>query len=927
MLPPSVLWLPLRSSSMLDIKRILVEAGAGCGKTTSIVQKFKSSCASQKEGGLGLSPQDILLLTFTDAAAKEMKGRIENQCPDLDLTKGFIGTFHSFCLRLLKASSYAGIDQNSDIFSEKEISVLYKNEFLKELSQLENLSEVLSTLSLSNVLELTLKGSTPQKALEDAFGLLQNKWDNFENKLKKEINSLDLEEFSETDWPLQSLKLLEEKNIEAQIVFSQKKSLKNLAQNNPFLVENVKRIRDLLSKNSFTPLLNQWDKEKNTLIFLHEEIKKTRKKLPPFLTFSEIERLTLEGLEEKSLKIPPFKLIIVDEFQDTSPEQWSIIEKISQTETHWYLVGDPKQSIYGFRKADIRLYNELRKKLELQSLEKNYRSSKEILNFVNILQERLFVNPSDPKAQILTPGRDIASPNEAIRVHQYTQIKNEFILQNILKRHEEASDLNHAVLFREWKKLYEFSEYLTQQKVSFKIEGSDNYLDHYLTHLFCEFLTCVFHNQSKRDEVLVAFDIELTEEKTRSFKENNDFLSAFYEFTCQIQPQRWPQGREWISCMERFLFEKIQKGFLNWQDILQILIKKNYDSFDLLIPENIKDEKLSITLLTIHGSKGLEFDCVHLPDPRESSSNRNSFEEDEIPFSYQVTPQKKSRSLYFELQKAERQGKVEAEQKRLFYVAITRAKKTLDFYLYKEKPSTTSSTSDVPWYQIWKEDLKIEKFKWSQILLPQKNSLHCFWKEQNLESNQDENFFIAPLKKENATEHLNSIKSKKIETSAQLWGNSLHSCLEYWNGDEDQIDKIVEKENIAFRENFKSCLKALRNHSDLFNFWKALRDQHSSWVIFREENLIETTSEKNLNLRADVLMLSPTEAIVIDWKTASTPGDFTDDRLNKIEEQLKRYGQSLKNHIPQVTLLAIGIFRDEKIKLEGKVKTLLKKQI
>ena len=117
---------------MLKTKKVLVEAGAGCGKTTSIVQKFKTSCASPKDGGGGLEPQDILLLTFTDAAAKEMKARIEKQCPELDLSNGFIGTFHSFCLKILRTSPHSQLTQDTQIYSEKEIGVLFKNQFLQQ---------------------------------------------------------------------------------------------------------------------------------------------------------------------------------------------------------------------------------------------------------------------------------------------------------------------------------------------------------------------------------------------------------------------------------------------------------------------------------------------------------------------------------------------------------------------------------------------------------------------------------------------------------------------------------------------------------------------------------------------------------------------------------------------------------------------------
>ena len=98
-------------------------------------------------------------------------------------------------------------------------------------------------------------------------------------------------------------------------------------------------------------------------------------------------------------------------------------------------------------------------------------------------------------------------------------------------------------------------------------------------------------------------------------------------------------------------------------------------------------------------------------------------------------------------------------------------------------------------------------------------------------------------------------------------------------------------------------------------------------MIFREENLIETISDKNLTIRADALLIQKNEAIVIDWKTAQNAKSFHPERLREIEEQLKRYGESLKSHIPKVTLVAIGIFRDETLEKNKKVQTLFKKEI
>ncbi|MDN3506107.1 MAG: UvrD-helicase domain-containing protein [Simkaniaceae bacterium] len=126
---------------------------------------------------------------------------------------------------------------------------------------------------------------------------------------------------------------------------------------------------------------------------------------------------------EKALAIPAFlekvrakyKAVIVDEFQDTDPIQWSIFEKLFLNTHLLYLVGDPKQSIYGFRSADIYTYLRAKKALgekKLVFLDTNYRSSPQLIDALNDLFTKKpdWIDlPSDPGSLIYHPvnaGRD-----------------------------------------------------------------------------------------------------------------------------------------------------------------------------------------------------------------------------------------------------------------------------------------------------------------------------------------------------------------------------------------------------------------------------------------------------------------------------------------------------------------------------------------
>ncbi len=86
----------------------------------------------------------------------------------------------------------------------------------------------------------------------------------------------------------------------------------------------------------------------------------------------------LKGVQEK------YRVLIVDEFQDTDPISWRIFEKIFLESKIVYLVGDPKQSIYGFRNADIHTYLKAREKFEKRAfLSTNYRSRPSLVHALN----------------------------------------------------------------------------------------------------------------------------------------------------------------------------------------------------------------------------------------------------------------------------------------------------------------------------------------------------------------------------------------------------------------------------------------------------------------------------------------------------------------------------------------------------------------
>lgn len=871
----------------MSAERTLVEAGAGCGKTTSIITKFLSALESKKNGGKAYLPESCLLLTFTDAAAREMRVRIKEKAPELSLGSTYVGTFHAYCLNLLASARM--IEAQAKILSDEELSLIIKDEFIQKLSSQKKLNELLSYLNMKEILNLTLWGSDEVKDIEKAFQEIESTWNAFVKKLSLKLNSLDLEEIDQSDWPQQALKLLE-KDLNAEIRFSQKKILKEIVKKDPELLIQVKQLRGLQKKEILTPLLDFFSKEQDIFKFLAEELRALRATLPKYLTFTEIERRCLEGLRSGKIKAPKLSLIIVDEFQDTSPEQWEIIERISNPESDWYLVGDPKQSIYAFRKADIRLYKKLKEQINVVELSTNYRSAAAVLNATNKMQELFFCDAMDPSPQSLSAGRDYPAAPKPIVISEIEKWKtsfiNEYLYERILKRNSDVPVKRHAVLFREWKKLYSFAEYLMSRKSNFQIQGSENHLDHFLSHCFLESLS-------------------------ESAKDNSpDYLSFFYEFCHLKEPQRWPQGAQWAAAMERLLVDLKSKDIHDWKKIVGLLLSGQTPGSNILNPV-LANSEIDISLLTIHGSKGLEFDFVYLPDPRERASYKDSFEEDEIPFKYLVGPQLKSRSLFQELLKIDRSFKLESEQKRLFYVAITRAKLAIDFFIPQET-NRNAAADDVPWWSLWRKEKSLHRFRWSKVLRSLDSSLAEFIEVKNETLNEKEELFFKPFNSSQPS--LKEIKpiQKKSQSAEQIWGEELHAVLEVWNGDEASLEKMLLHFDSSTKKEMHTLLLELKACPELKDYWQALSDKKSDWKVLREEALIEQKTEQESFRYADVLMLKKDEALIIDWKTSLNEYLLSEEaRKAKIKSQLELYAAAIRPKIPKVNTLAIGIFRDK----------------
>lgn len=293
----------------------LVLAGAGTGKTRVLTNRILYLVQEYR-----VNPSEILAITFTNKAANEMKRRLfDFQCNAQFM---HISTIHSFCATVLRRESSAlGRNSNFSIYDEEE-----KKSLLKKIAR-----EFWDECDAKNVDKLS-EGISSMKNNLTSTGMLDSA-----NTVEESFNAT-LDEYIESQ--------LEQLSQSAQS--SREDLLKTISQYNEKMQQN-----------------NALDFD-DLLYFVHKL----------FSRFPDI----LEKYRER------YKYILIDEFQDTNKVQYEIFRLLGEKYGNIFVVGDDDQSIYSWRGAEA--YNLMKfskdfADCKIYKLEQNYRSTKRILDVAN----------------------------------------------------------------------------------------------------------------------------------------------------------------------------------------------------------------------------------------------------------------------------------------------------------------------------------------------------------------------------------------------------------------------------------------------------------------------------------------------------------------------------------------------------------------
>lgn len=572
---------------------LLVLAGAGTGKTSVLTAKI----AHILESGL-CYPFEIMAVTFTNKAAKEMKHRIHNFAGDK--AEGvFIGTFHSLSLKILRFNAQkVGLKQSFNIIDEDEQITVLKN-------------------------------------LIESMGL--------------------------------DVKVVAPKLVAYQINSWKDKALNpNDVQNNNEFLEIYKRYEDELKK------LNAIDF--GGLIL-------------------QVINLLKNNLDVAQLYQNRFKYILVDEYQDTNVAQYLWLKLFATKEnSNICCVGDDDQSIYGWRGAEIQNILRFTKDYDgaqIIRLEQNYRSTQNILdcanNIISVNENRL--------------GKNLKSnttSNDKVKVHSFWDDKEEarFIAKTIsgisnIKKQE------IAILVRAGHQTRVLEEALLSNHIPYKIIGGQRFYDRleikdatsYIKLLVDSDNNLAFErviNTPKRGlgkasidkikEVATAKGVsnflalkQMAENKEFGKKildEVQKFLNTFADLKKDLEKESHVmvvrKMLEDTGYIKMWKDEKTEEAFARVENVNELIkalgefenLAEFLDHISLISDVDNMNEADMVNIITIHSAKGLEFNTVFLP----------GWEEGLFP---------SDRSI------VELGQKGLEEERRLAYVAITRAKRNL----------------------------------------------------------------------------------------------------------------------------------------------------------------------------------------------------------------------------------------------------------
>ncbi len=625
--------------------QVLVLAGPGSGKTRVLTHRIAWLIREQH-----VPPYNILAVTFTNKAAREMGSRVL-QLAETDLEGIWLGTFHAMCARLLRREAgFLPFKSNFVIMDEDDQSILMKH-VVRDL----NLDE---KLHRPNVLAAIISNAKNELILPEDY-----KSSSYRDEIVKRVYTH----------------------------YQQQLAANNAVDFDDLLLYAVK--------------------------------------------------LLVENDEVRTKYSKRFEHVLVDEFQDTNMAQYELLKLLSSHHRNLFVVGDEDQSIYRWRGADYR--NVLRFETDFKDctkilLEQNYRSTQKVLDAARAVIDR--------NAQ-RTPKRLFTERGQGNQILLYEAVDDHaeaaYIVDTIrqLLEGQKGKGSDYAVMYRTNAQSRLLEDAFLHAGIPYRIVGAQRFYGRREVKDMIAYLRLV-QNPSDEislgrvlnvpprgigDKTLTALNLtarkaglamgevllNLSRQGDKSpywpdFKERG--ASLLMDFGSMLSD--WLEGREKLELpklfdhivkdigYEPYINDGSEEGQYRWENVVELRrnafefkergLTEFLENLALVSDQDTLPKKLSApTLLTLHAAKGLEFEHVFITGLDEG-----------------ILPHSRSRDDPEQM----------AEERRLFYVGITRAKNHLT--LVRSEQRTTYGTyeystpsrflEDIPGELIQQQGVKME---------------------------------------------------------------------------------------------------------------------------------------------------------------------------------------------------------------------------
>lgn len=597
---------------------LLVIAGAGSGKTRVLTNRI-AYLISEK----GVKPWNIIAITFTNKAAKEMKTRIEGLVGN-DVNDIWVGTFHSMCVRILRNEiTQIGYGRDFVIYDTGDTKMVIK-ECIKELKLDDKVySDKYLAYEISKAKNemITTERYANMHASDARMTNVAKAYSLYQTKLKNN-NALDFDD----------------------------------------IINNTIRV-------------------------------------------FEASEETLQKYQNK------FKYILVDEYQDTNKAQDKLIMLLSEVHHNVFVVGDDQQSIYKFRGADIKNILNFEKNFKdtkVIKLEQNYRSTTNILNIAN---EVIKNNHGNVKKKLWTENEGGDKPTVFQADDEYDEANYVVSQINTLRINEYRKYSEFAILYRTNAQSRAFEDILMREGIPYRVVGGQKFYERKEIKDILAYLRLVYNtndnvslkriiNEPKRgigkttvdtiEQIANELNTSMFEvvrnienfglgRARKELKEFSDFILRMKSDISSIEKltSRILKESGYMQMLENEKTTEAESRIENLGEFLNVVIEYENQEADTTLAsflenialvtdlDNVDENQDSVLLMTLHTAKGLEFPIVFLVGV-----------EDGIFPSY--------RSI----------GEIEEveEERRLFYVGVTRAKEHL-FFTCAKRRTVFGSTS------------------------------------------------------------------------------------------------------------------------------------------------------------------------------------------------------------------------------------------